>query len=243
MKRNGFSLVELSIVILIIGILVGSIIAGQALIKSAQLKAVIAELHSHVASVNTFRDHYGYLPGDYPNAGQVWTAGSANCPNGPTPGGCNGSGDGKIRDDNSSGHESWRAWQHMALANIEAGNFNGSNTSMPKSKYPNAKYGILSVGSTGGTKYFNTQGLAIIFGSNNGSGYPHNAALIPVDAKSIDMKIDDGVANSGMLYAIDGFSGTSSGDCSKPYTSSNGSDYNLSNKHARCMLVYWIFKE
>ncbi|MGB1176541.1 MAG: hypothetical protein ACPG48_03660, partial [Candidatus Puniceispirillaceae bacterium] len=39
------------------------------------------------------------------------------------------------------------------------------------------------------------------------------AILVPADAAVIDEKLDDGVANTGEVYAVDG-SGITAGDCS-----------------------------
>ncbi|MFZ4542126.1 MAG: type II secretion system protein [Rickettsiales bacterium] len=42
-RISAFSLVELSIVLVILGLLVGGILSGQALIHAAELRAVVTE--------------------------------------------------------------------------------------------------------------------------------------------------------------------------------------------------------
>jgi prepilin-type N-terminal cleavage/methylation domain-containing protein len=66
MKFNcsGFTLIELSIVLVIIGLLVGGVLAGQDLIRAAQVRATIAQIEKYNLAANTFRGKYGYLPGD-----------------------------------------------------------------------------------------------------------------------------------------------------------------------------------
>ena len=70
--RYGFSLVELSIVLVILGLLVGGVLTGQSLIRAAELRSVSTEYSRYVASVHTFRDKYFALPGDMTNATQFW---------------------------------------------------------------------------------------------------------------------------------------------------------------------------
>ena len=65
---KGFSLVELSIVLVILGLLIGGILTGQSLIRAAELRSVTTQYQGYVTAVNTFRDKYFALPGDMPNA-------------------------------------------------------------------------------------------------------------------------------------------------------------------------------
>ena len=74
---RAFSLVELSIVLVILGLLTGGILAGQSLIRAAELRAVTTEYQRYVAAVQTFRDKYMALPGDMPNAIAFWGAAHA----------------------------------------------------------------------------------------------------------------------------------------------------------------------
>jgi prepilin-type N-terminal cleavage/methylation domain-containing protein len=64
---HGFTLIELSIVLVIIGLLVGGVLAGRELMKTAELRALTSQVHQFTAAVNGFRVKYGALPGDMPN--------------------------------------------------------------------------------------------------------------------------------------------------------------------------------
>jgi prepilin-type N-terminal cleavage/methylation domain-containing protein len=66
-RRGGFTLIELSIVLVIIGLIVGGVLVGQDLIEAAALRATVSQLEKYNAAVNTFRVKYGYLPGDIPD--------------------------------------------------------------------------------------------------------------------------------------------------------------------------------
>lgn len=145
MKRHGFSLVELSIVLVILGLLTGGVLGGQALIKASQLRSVQADLNRYVAAATAFRDKYGELPGDLNNAVKYWGAQAGTTTDGtdatcaalrganPAVGTvtCNGDGDGHISNDDftnstrASWYEVWRAWQHMANAGLVEGSYTG----------------------------------------------------------------------------------------------------------------------
>ncbi len=60
----GFTLIELSIVLVIIGLLVGGVLVGKDLIDAAEIRSQIQQIEKYNAAVNTFKLKYGYLPGD-----------------------------------------------------------------------------------------------------------------------------------------------------------------------------------
>jgi prepilin-type N-terminal cleavage/methylation domain-containing protein len=62
--HQGFTLIELSIVLVIIGLLVGGVLVGQDLIRAAGVRATISQIEKYNTAVNTFRGKYGALPGD-----------------------------------------------------------------------------------------------------------------------------------------------------------------------------------
>src|ERR1700735_3583176 len=62
--ERGFTLIELSIVLVIIGLIVGGILVGQDLIKAAETRAQISQIEKYNSAVNTFRGKFGGLPGD-----------------------------------------------------------------------------------------------------------------------------------------------------------------------------------
>ncbi len=60
----GFTLIEMSIVLVIIGLIVGGILTGQELIRNAGIRATIGQLEKYNTAAYTFRNKYGSLPGD-----------------------------------------------------------------------------------------------------------------------------------------------------------------------------------
>jgi len=87
----GFTLIELSVVLVIIGLIVGGVLVGQDLIKAATVRSQITQLQQVETAIYTFRNKYGALPGDMPNATQMFGTTDAN---GYTV--ANGNGDGLI---------------------------------------------------------------------------------------------------------------------------------------------------
>ena len=63
-KNNGFTLVELSIALVIIGLLVGGILVGRDLIESARIRTQVRQIEQLNTAANTFKNKYGSLPGD-----------------------------------------------------------------------------------------------------------------------------------------------------------------------------------
>ena len=154
--RQGFTLLELSIVLVIIGLLIGGIFVGQSLIHTAQLNAVVSEFNRYQTAVQNFKQQYQALPGDMNNATSFWgiaggsTGNDTTCmwTTSTTPATCNGNNDGVI-DTAISGDnydESLRFWQHLANAKMIEGftSYSGPTanavigTNLPASKYGNS---------------------------------------------------------------------------------------------------------
>lgn len=63
--RKGFTLVELSIVLVIIGLLIGGILVGNSLINSVKVQKTVRQLSQYDAAVLLFQSKYkNQLPGD-----------------------------------------------------------------------------------------------------------------------------------------------------------------------------------
>lgn len=123
-KNQGFTLIEIAVVLAIIGLMAGAVMGGREMINSAKLKSVIVEIDTYSNAITTFNMKYGAMPGDMPDATNYWDTVSGDCytVSGSQTQTCNGDGDGII-DSPISGiddtrYESWRAWQHLGNSGI-----------------------------------------------------------------------------------------------------------------------------
>ena len=120
-QTKGFSLVELSISIIIIGLLIGGISSGSTLIKQAEIRSIISDLRNYQTNYTTFKATYDAIPGDFNRADTYWSGSTCHTSSAAA---CNGDGDGVIRwrDVATSaagvGDEAGRALKHLALAGI-----------------------------------------------------------------------------------------------------------------------------
>lgn len=64
LNNRGFTLVELSIVLVIIGLLVGGILAAQSMIQTAKILRLVSDLQQYEIAANNFKTSFKYYPGD-----------------------------------------------------------------------------------------------------------------------------------------------------------------------------------
>ncbi|MEI7668755.1 MAG: prepilin-type N-terminal cleavage/methylation domain-containing protein [Pseudomonadota bacterium] len=130
-NKLGFTLIELSIVFVIIGLIVGGTLVGQDLYHSAELRSTVTQYEQITTAMNTFRVKYNCLAGDCASATDFFP--SASIPNyciTPTlvkrAATYNGDGNGIIKFSNNYGYdESTAVWQHLADAGLIAGQYSG----------------------------------------------------------------------------------------------------------------------
>jgi prepilin-type N-terminal cleavage/methylation domain-containing protein len=65
---RGFTLVELSIVLVVVGLAIGGVLVGKDLIRAAEYRKFHSQIESYQLASNTFRVKYNAVPGDMPNA-------------------------------------------------------------------------------------------------------------------------------------------------------------------------------
>jgi prepilin-type N-terminal cleavage/methylation domain-containing protein len=98
-QKCGFSLVELSIVLVLLGLLTGGVLTGKNLIRAAEIRGVQQEIAHYETAINIFNEKYFAYPGDMNNATSFWGAAHATpatCITTASTGTqtCNGNGDG-----------------------------------------------------------------------------------------------------------------------------------------------------
>lgn len=186
--ERGFTLVELSIVLVIIGLIVGGVLVGQALIEAARIRAGMTQIDGFNAAINTFRSKYNALPGDIPDA----TADAFQW----AEGGGNGNGvidDGQTPNTNTFAGELPLIWQHLSRESLINGSFDG--TDAIGVGYPAFRVGQggVVVGSIASLNYYRIAAMT--------DGADYAEILLPSVAFQIDTKFDDGLPNVGVVQA------------------------------------------
>jgi prepilin-type N-terminal cleavage/methylation domain-containing protein len=223
-NEDGFSLVEMAIVLLIIGFIIGGVMKGQDLMESARLKSIITQVNQYRLATNTFLDRYDALPGDFNRASELIHP--------------------RLKDGNNNGvveglglahghgafdHEALSFWEHLAAANLipSPGTSKNQGQAHFNQGAPSTKLG------GGFTIQFEPSpdmtGHWFILGKENGPE-GNSALLTPQQALAIASKVDTPDPQTGSVRAKDGAKSHSQ-SCVK---SSGG--FNMQNKSPACVL-------
>jgi prepilin-type N-terminal cleavage/methylation domain-containing protein len=133
--QRGFTLIEMSVVLMIIGAIVGAIMFGRSLVTVSRLQTVITDMDNYTTATNNFKQTYEALPGDFNNADTIFGPDSNGCPSGMyttgltgahtgtgggTTGTCNGNGNGQLiaATAASTPGETFLFWQHLYYAKM-----------------------------------------------------------------------------------------------------------------------------
>jgi len=258
-KQSAFSLLELSIVLVIIGLIAGGIVAGSSMIRAAEIRSVMTDLERFKTSNYTFRDKYLGLPGDLKNATAFWGeahATPATCRTTASTGTetCNGDGNGRLETITGSS-ERYRSWQQLANAELISGTYTGvsgpgnANTdanpgeNVPLSKVGGSGYHVGYYAIQSGSSYYFDGvfgGNIIVYGNDGGVGsIVQNPVLTPKEAWSVDKKIDDGRSGLGSIVTWKGtYSYNSGGVTCATVDDPNTSEYNLTEDAIACPLWF-----
>jgi prepilin-type N-terminal cleavage/methylation domain-containing protein len=258
MRHYGFTLLELSIVLVIIGLVVGGVMAGQELIRQSQLQRAGKQLMEIATAVNTFKLKYNAIPGDFNKASQFWPT---DCVDQATPANtCNGNGDGHIQSSgngviaNSPALEQIRSFQHMSLSGILPGTYTGiaPSTTRIEEAGVTTVAGIipgsaisLNTAVTSPVYGKNLAKIGISLGMNQGCNQFNNHGLLTsAEAKSIDDKFDDGMPDNGVFFTTKGrplsTCATFLPGCVTNDNTATSTAYDLSSTLPHCRIVHWF---
>jgi len=210
-NNAGFTLVELSVVLVIIGLIVGGIMTGTDLIKSSTIRAQIAQIQNYQAAINAFSDKYDNLPGDIPPevatpAGMTLRSGAA----------AHGDGDSDVNagcGTNELGCENILFWSDLSHEKLIKESFTAATDALltadqsnieeyvPRGKIKGVTVKVRYYWQITGNAFALYNTVSYVAGASTANG----AALTPQQASEIDTKIDDGKGLTGsVLGNLDG---------------------------------------
>jgi prepilin-type N-terminal cleavage/methylation domain-containing protein len=202
----GFTLIEISIVLVIIGLVAGGILTGQELIFQAQIRGTVSAMDKYKQAYHAFVTKYNCVPGDCANASSFGFGGVYN-------GSPNGDGDGYIYSYSDSNQSLERVETWGALIEL-------SQAGMIQDYFPTEPQATSNIPIANGFMYFtslrptyspptgyvwptrDTNYLYLASYPQNGADFSVTAAVLTsAQAWAIDLKIDDGLPMSGNVVA------------------------------------------
>lgn len=224
-NHEGFTLVEISIVMIIIGLLIGGTFGGMKLIENMQVNKTVQDLKAIESAALTFKDTYGRLPGDMPNT----AARLPNCTVAPCATG--GNGNRRISPEHSVANQ-WTAalsptwerftfWSHLQAADMLAvGTKNTTDMNFGEGQ-PDASIGggyrITEFTGPGGCGAWNhINGIILVTAEPSldlGSSTNTNT-ISCASISAVDRKVDDGLPRQGRLL---GHNCEAAAPCSSEY--------------------------
>lgn len=176
-RTSGFTLVELSIVLVIIGLIIGGVLTGRQIMENAQITNAVNSIQAFEAQFQTYMQNYNAMPGDDANGlSRFSLTGTA------------GNGDGTLNgdfDSQTASDETRLVWQELRAAGLVKQISGADQTLQPANPFGGI-YGYQHGAFSGG---ITTNVLCL-------SDVPSDAA------QAIDSRLDDGVINAGTVQAV-----------------------------------------
>mgnify|MGYP000210952994 CR=1 FL=1 len=185
-RQQGFTLVEMAIVLVIIGLLLGGILKGQELITSARVRNIADQNSGVQAAYYGFIDRYRQVPGDWSKDSAVKSI----------PGVTHGGDSSGRLDGDPAWKEGLALWEQLSKSGFIQGNYIGGDSEPNQDDVNlaprNAFNGFLMLFSS--ADYYDSSSspsekLNLVLGS----GIPVNVIA------ELDRKIDDGLPQTGVV--------------------------------------------
>lgn len=227
-KQGGFTLVEVTTVLVIGGLILGGVLKGQSLIEAGRVKSAVSQLNSIAIAHSAYVERYQALPGDDGTAALLATRGDAWT--GATAGNRNGVIDGTLANTfapvaataatataaATALADTVRFFEHLRRAGFLTGDpaVGTTDATVVEALPMNAWGGRTAVANAISIQGRSASGKQLIVCL---SSVPGQAAI------SIDKQLDDGLPNGGSLRATlsDGTTLTAPGTAATTYVGEN----------------------
>lgn len=237
--ESGFTLVELSLVILIIGLLAVGVLQGQDLIRAASIRSAVSQIDSMEIATNSFRVKFGFIPGDIPQSkasafGLTNVAGVGN-------------GNSSIEGLSGAGCDGERPlfWAHLSeeemlegftLDGAQGGYTIATDGVSNSGTFPVSELGLNS-GMMAYTDTDRNHYLHIGLQDNASSGACSAInTLTPAEAYGVDNKLDDGDPTRGVVTAQSDIATTLATSATAGCLAASVSEYNLGDDSILCQI-------
>lgn len=186
-QQQGFTLIELAIVLVIAGLLLAGVMRGQELIANAKVKSLAGDFRNIPVYFYAYQDRFRALPGD-DHAASLHVSGQ------------NASSSGQIQNGLIQGvwnsvsatDESYLLWQHLRLAGMVTGATDITSVQYAPRNSEGGQLGVTSVAEL----------TAANAGTFNSAHVLCSDGIMGRYAQQLDTMLDDGAGNTGVMRIL-----------------------------------------
>lgn len=209
--RNGFTLLEISIVVVIIALIAGGVLVGRDLLAAASIRSLVSQQQQLQAATLAFATKYHCLPGDCESGEALGFTTQANRPiTGDNNGMIGHVGGSLFAEGDSTGLERTFFWEQISQSGLWPHPFfyeySGNNGGLPAGGGPmtnlrQTQWWVSYTPAMDGGNFFGLFGQLAACGFFTCGGALFSEALTPGEAFSLDEKLDDGMPMTGNVVA------------------------------------------
>lgn len=243
--KRAFTLIEISIVLVIVGLLAGVILLSAEMIRAAEIRAEINRLTSYRVALRSFELKYEGLPGDFDLPGVIADVPDAHL----------GNGNGYL-ENLALGVEWITAWEHLSKAGLISGYFDGQfvidgprgqckpDRSCPTTAFNRTTVYMLANVDFNGALYgspYSTDPEAIAVITWNGYDTTSETGYLRVaETFALDSKLDDGQPDTGLVLTINSSRAADGCVDGTPVVTDGTVRYRVESTAEECQLIYVV---